>query len=223
MTIGERVRIVRLDYGFTQDQVANTIYVSRSLVGNIESGKAKATKRFIKNFCEGFHVNEIWLTTGEGSRYGEEISYRLKTSTDVWNTATGYIFKYAHIMKSLIYSCDLDDSIWSIFNDTSWIEVFNFIISRYLLPAIKDDGKRHEFLERFKSAFPDFENYWKEMTDNKWCENRQDLLRKKPIWDDLGKISYAVIDDPAIVGIEEAATRENNILSHRIYVKIDDV
>lgn len=40
--------------------------MSRSNVGNIESGIVQLTQRNIDDICEKFNVNEVWLKTGEG-------------------------------------------------------------------------------------------------------------------------------------------------------------
>ena len=180
MSIGARVKEVRLDHGFTQAQMANSLFVSRSLIGNIESEKANATKRFINDFCHVFRINEEWLISGEGEKYREDTTHIVNPQMqnpvdDVWNTSTGYIFKYAHITKALADSCNLDDEIWSIFNNIRWLEVFNFIISEFIVPGIRNPDQNRLFASRFEEAFPEYKDYVLKRYTEKDVRNKIDI------------------------------------------------
>lgn len=224
MTIGERIREIRTDYGFTQEQLSNAIFVSRALVGNIESGKANATKRFIKNFCDEFKVNEEWLLNGEGEKYIDNSEYIVNPDLklpidDAFNTSAGCIFKYALIAKSLAISCNLDTAIWSVFNNTHFSLIMNFMISTFVLPGISNEQIEREFFQRFNSAFPEFDKYcdWKKLGIIKQKNLME--MNSNEIWKDIENLTFAVFDDPTVLGIPESAMREEKALSHRVYVK----
>lgn len=237
MSIGNRVKEVRNDYGFTQEQMSRALFVSRSLIGNIESGKATATKRFINDFCQEFRINDEWLVSGEGTKYREDTTHVVNPQMqnpvdDVWDTSTGYIFKYAHITKALADSCNLDDAIWSIFNSQRWVDVLNFIISEFIIPGIRNDAQNRLFDSRFDKAFPEYRDYIlkKKHTDSlvdSVVQHRREKhlqdLNSKSIWNDIEKLTFAVMDDPTILGIEKSANIETKVLSHRIYVESKDV
>ena len=67
MTIGERIRIVRKQrYNMTQEEFAELLNVSRSNLGNVETGRIEATDRLILDICRVFGINEDWLRNGKG-------------------------------------------------------------------------------------------------------------------------------------------------------------
>ena len=67
MTIGERIRFVRKKrYDMTQEEFAKQLHVSRSNLGNVETGNVEATDRLIQDICRVFGVNEEWLRSGNG-------------------------------------------------------------------------------------------------------------------------------------------------------------
>lgn len=67
MEIHERIKTLRKEYlEMTQQDFATTINISRSNLGNIETGRVKVTDRNISDICKKFSVNEISLRTGDG-------------------------------------------------------------------------------------------------------------------------------------------------------------
>lgn len=65
--IYERIRFLRKDIlKKTQEEFASSINISRSNLGNIETGKVSVTNRVITDICNAFNVNEVWLRTGDG-------------------------------------------------------------------------------------------------------------------------------------------------------------
>lgn len=224
MSIGERVREIRTDYGFTQVQLSNAIFVSRALIGNIESGKANVTRRFIKNFCEEFKVNEEWLLTGNGEKYTDKSKYIVNPDLklpvdDAWNTSTGCIFKYALIADRLAESCNLDTAIWTVFNNMNFVEIMNFIISSFILPGIRDIQREREFFQRFNMAFPEFDKFCDYEKLGKIKQKNLMEMKSNETWKDIDNLTFAVFDDPTVLGIPESAMREEKALSHRVYVK----
>lgn len=72
MTTNERVKHFRKNVKhMTQDEFAKEISLSRSNLGNIETGAVSITDRTIKMICESFNLSEAWLRTGSGPMYRE--------------------------------------------------------------------------------------------------------------------------------------------------------
>lgn len=74
-----RIKEVRKKAGLTQQEFADRLGISRSNIGNYESGSRAPIDAAIKLICSKFAVNETWLRTGEGEPYvklsrNEEIS-----------------------------------------------------------------------------------------------------------------------------------------------------
>ena len=66
MEIHERIKSFRKSLHLTQEEFASKIQVSRSNLGNIETGTISLTQRVITSICSAFSINEEWLRTGEG-------------------------------------------------------------------------------------------------------------------------------------------------------------
>lgn len=64
--IGKRIRQARLDCGFSQEELGEGVNLSRSQIGNIESGRTVLSAKDAKEICDflGLDLNEI-LNTDE--------------------------------------------------------------------------------------------------------------------------------------------------------------
>ena len=56
----------------TQQAFATRIKISRSNMGNIETGEVSVTDRVILSICEEFGVNEAWLRNEEGKIFTDK-------------------------------------------------------------------------------------------------------------------------------------------------------
>ncbi len=65
----DRLKLTRKQLKYTQEEFAKRINMSRSNLGNIETGDVKLTPRVISDICSAFSVNEEWLLTGEGEQF----------------------------------------------------------------------------------------------------------------------------------------------------------
>ena len=73
MTINERIRYLRkTELKMTQQAFATRIKLSRSNMGNIETGEVSVTDRVILSICEEFGVNEYWLRNEEGKIFTDK-------------------------------------------------------------------------------------------------------------------------------------------------------
>lgn len=66
MTIGERIKQVRMTNGLSQEKFGAKIKIKGPSVSTIESGKSNASDQTISLICKEFGVSETWLRTGEG-------------------------------------------------------------------------------------------------------------------------------------------------------------
>ena len=64
-----RIKEVRKKAGLTQQEFADKLGISRSNIGNYESGSRAPIDAAIKLICAKFNVNESWLRSGEGDPY----------------------------------------------------------------------------------------------------------------------------------------------------------
>lgn len=70
MTINERVKYLRKEVlKLTQQDFSKVLNISRSNMGNIETGQISLTERIILDICEKYNVNETWLRTGKGEMF----------------------------------------------------------------------------------------------------------------------------------------------------------
>ncbi|MCI8670167.1 MAG: helix-turn-helix transcriptional regulator [Lachnospiraceae bacterium] len=61
----ERIRILRKEnLNMTLDEFSSKINISRSNLGNIETGRIRLTERVISDICRSFHVRQDWIVTG---------------------------------------------------------------------------------------------------------------------------------------------------------------
>ena len=67
--MNERIKELRLKLGLSQDEFGRRLGVTRGAITNIELNKVEPKPLFIDLMCREFHVNEIWLRTGEGEMF----------------------------------------------------------------------------------------------------------------------------------------------------------
>lgn len=70
-TINERIKLVRKELGYSQDKFGKPLFLKKSGLSLIESGKNSATDQIISAICREYDVNETWLRTGEGEMFSD--------------------------------------------------------------------------------------------------------------------------------------------------------
>lgn len=66
----ERIKYLRKEVlHLTQQEFSEALNISRSNMGNIETGQISLTERVISDICAKYNVNETWLRTGEGEMF----------------------------------------------------------------------------------------------------------------------------------------------------------
>lgn len=109
MTLNERVKYLRKEIiKKTQQDFSDEIKISRSNLGNIETGEVSVTERVLYLICEKFNVNETWLRTGEG-----EIFNPLTRNQVITDFAGDLIKEDGTFRKRLIEAlAKMDESGW---------------------------------------------------------------------------------------------------------------
>ena len=71
MTIGDRIKEIRLALNKTQQSFGDAIGIKRNTVATYEMNRSQPSDRTIADICREFNVNETWLRTGEGQMFNE--------------------------------------------------------------------------------------------------------------------------------------------------------
>lgn len=70
--IGTQIKELRKKLSMTQSEFAEAINLSRNYIAMMEIDQREPSDRTIKDICEKFNVNEVWLRTGDGEPFQEE-------------------------------------------------------------------------------------------------------------------------------------------------------
>jgi len=68
--VRERIRKVRETLKFSQCDFAQRVFISQTLLGDIELGNRNVNARTIQLISTEFKVNKEWLLTGKGDMFG---------------------------------------------------------------------------------------------------------------------------------------------------------
>lgn len=69
MTQGERIREVRKALNLTLEKFGGKLGVGKTAISKLEKDENNLTEQMTKAICREFHVDYIWLTTGEGEMF----------------------------------------------------------------------------------------------------------------------------------------------------------
>lgn len=67
--IADRVKYVRKELKLSQTEFGARVGVSRDVIKNIECYLVPPKELLLKQICKEYHVDYIWLTTGEGEMF----------------------------------------------------------------------------------------------------------------------------------------------------------
>jgi len=83
---GDRIKELRSHLKVSQQQFSKRIFISQSLLADIELDKQGVNERIIHLISTEFNVNKNWLIFGEGDIfYSEKPDIRLETVIDIFN------------------------------------------------------------------------------------------------------------------------------------------
>lgn len=63
--MGSRIKKLRMSLHMTQEEFGKQLSTARNTIANYEIGKRNPSNATIELICTKFHVNEVWLRTGE--------------------------------------------------------------------------------------------------------------------------------------------------------------
>lgn len=69
MTVNDRIKEIRTALNVSQRDFCKLIYISQSLLGEIELGNRNVNDRTIQLISSQFNVNKEWLETGKGDKF----------------------------------------------------------------------------------------------------------------------------------------------------------
>lgn len=111
-----RIKEIRLNRGFSQEEFGKRLGVTKSTISNIETGRFNLTDSMVKLICKEFNVDENWLRTGEGNMeptVSQAEAYRRAADA----VATGS-HEMDRIVRGIItYYGNMDDDCKSLFLD----------------------------------------------------------------------------------------------------------
>ncbi len=64
--INNRMKLIRMNSGYTQALYAGELKVSRDVITGIESFRTSPSASLIKRVCEKFHISPSWVILGDG-------------------------------------------------------------------------------------------------------------------------------------------------------------
>ena len=67
--VKERIKLVRQKLNLSQRDFAKRIYISQTLLGDIELGTRNVNDRTIQLISTEFNVNKLWLLAGDGEMF----------------------------------------------------------------------------------------------------------------------------------------------------------
>jgi len=123
LTIGERIRSVRMLYDLTTKKMAETLGVKEYKIKDMERGKQKTPGDILELIVEHFSVNCRWLLTGEGEINEVEDNsnvrpaHILENTNKVSNVRTAHILGDANKDSNVRPAHILDNSNNSLLND----------------------------------------------------------------------------------------------------------
>ncbi len=109
--MNERIKIIRKDFGLTQDEFGKKIGSARNTIANYENGNRTPSNSVILSICREFNVNEKWI------REGLEPKYIEKSRSDIIAEFAGKLMKDedASFRRRLTEAlAKLDESEWEL-------------------------------------------------------------------------------------------------------------
>lgn len=83
--MNERIKKIRKDNYFTQQEFGELLGVSRNVIANIENGRVDPSPLFINLLIKEFNVNKDWLETGTGIQYSLPLTLQDEKLVDLFS------------------------------------------------------------------------------------------------------------------------------------------
>lgn len=161
-TVYERFKQIRKRYGFSQEQFAKELGISRTHISNIENGNDNPSSSLLKLLCTKFNIEEQWIVEGIGaqtpsynthtdegafSKYNEmrvifEQQLRASSGEDLCSMVESFSYLTALLTPRRLNAHESSDYLKAIRSSIDLMEKLTFMVSvdRSLLPSKKDAG-----------------------------------------------------------------------------------
>jgi len=84
--VKDRIKKLRLELGVSQRDFAKRIYISQTLLGDIELGNRNVSDRTIQLISTEFNINKDWLLTGKGQMFSAPpVDMQLENLVEIFN------------------------------------------------------------------------------------------------------------------------------------------
>ncbi len=132
--INERLKYLRKNIlKISQEELAEKLNVSRSNIGNIETGRIALTERNITIICNEFNINEEWLRNEKGNIFknnSQSLDNKLKNlGLDEFgaNIAKSYLslddFEKKAVQKFISNMLKKQDNIYNLNTNSSTVKI----------------------------------------------------------------------------------------------------
>lgn len=163
-SVGERLVQIRKDLHLNQVAFAKLLHISRSQLGNLETGKRELNEQTIHILCSECHINKEWLLSGTGKQYNQAVIDSIETADsargqqplDSDGDKKAELMQYAaillHQFKNISYSCENIEEFLSFLSYPSFADQVGYISSIYS-KALSDPASSILTLKLFNALF----------------------------------------------------------------------
>lgn len=113
-----RLKMIRLELGLTQEQLAAKLGVGKNAVSMIETGRTALSERNKNVIVQEFNVNPAWLDTGRGPKFNQ---YRPEEN---FTRRTDHLLSLQSVP---LYNIESTAGLVPIFSDTPAVEPVDYI------------------------------------------------------------------------------------------------
>lgn len=113
----ERIKKIRKDFNLNQTDFGKSIGASQFLVTSYETGRSEPDDFKKQLICERFHVNPVWLETGEGEPYDTYSPDLAQEMRDLLRGSSPFVVS---VMTSLV---QMPPEWWESFQDVLFAEL----------------------------------------------------------------------------------------------------
>ncbi|MBP1549952.1 MAG: helix-turn-helix transcriptional regulator [Oscillospiraceae bacterium] len=161
MTTGERIKIIRKNYNFNQQQFADILCISQTHISKIENNNDFPSEKLLNLICAEFNVNYEWLKHGTGTMNDDSLptqtindciaelrNFSVNNNSNLTNQLVQTIFKTTTIFeenKYFIEDSTFDDMLFLLNILTDIDKLLKYLKSEYQqyknVPMSIEDGK----------------------------------------------------------------------------------
>ena len=114
MDVKDRIRAIRKAAGLTQQEMADKLGISQSVIGNYESGRRQPVDAAVAHICATFGINVEWLHTGTGDMYAPDADAETQRIRDFVESAIGDRMDSGFKRRLVAALADLTEAEWTL-------------------------------------------------------------------------------------------------------------